>query len=193
VPLLEYVLLYVTNFSPLLTFSAPQKCNMDRNGEDYYVESSCQSSINDTKALISYIYSLPPTPSGISLVKPILTPRFAITCTSPLLSSLGELAALDPSLHIQTHISENLSEIEFTKKLFPDQESYAAVYDHFGLLRDNTILAHAVHLSKDEIELIAQRKSGISHCPTSNFNLNSGVAPVGQLLDRGIKVCDFLI
>jgi len=49
-------------------------------------------------------------------------------------------------------------------------------------------LAHAIHLTKDEVELIRQRKVGISHCPTSNFNLNSGIAPIGYFLDRGVKV-----
>jgi hypothetical protein len=45
-----------------------------------------------------------------------------------------------------------------------------------------------VHLEEAEVQLIAQRGAGVSHCPTSNFNLSSGVAPVGKLLDRGIKV-----
>ncbi|THU85654.1 guanine deaminase [Dendrothele bispora CBS 962.96] len=164
------------------------KCNMDRNSETYYVEPSWQSSVTDTRALISHIQNLESGSSGIPLVKPILTPRFAISCSDQLLSSLGELAKSNPSLHIQTHISENLSEIQYTRDLFPKCKSYADVYDSFGLLRDNTVLAHAVHLSKEEIELVANRKAGISHCPTSNFNLNSGVAPIGKYLDRGIKV-----
>jgi len=62
------------------------------------------------------------------------------------------------------------------------------VYDMFGLLRNNTILAHAVHLSQDEMDLIKAREAGISHCPTSNFNLSSGVAPVGKFLDMEMKV-----
>ncbi|KAJ3553661.1 hypothetical protein NP233_g12596 [Leucocoprinus birnbaumii] len=57
-----------------------------------------------------------------------------------------------------------------------------------GLLRDTTVLAHAVHLTDDEIRLIKERRAGISHCPTSNFNLRSGVAPVGRYLDEGLKV-----
>jgi guanine deaminase len=72
--------------------------------------------------------------------------------------------------------------------LFPSAPSYAGVYDAFGLLKNNTILAHAVHLSQEEIDLIKERDAGISHCPTSNFNLTSGVAPVGVFLDKGIKV-----
>ncbi|RDB22164.1 Guanine deaminase [Hypsizygus marmoreus] len=174
------------------------KCNMDRNCPDHYIEPSAESSIADTLSLISHIRTLsgtaapssPPTSptSPPPLVHPILTPRFAISCTPKLLSSLGALASSDPTLHIQTHISENLSEIAFTHTLFPSLPHYAAVYESFGLLRNNTVLAHAVHLSPPEIELIAKAGAGISHCPTSNFNLSSGVAPVGVYLDAGLKV-----
>lgn len=62
------------------------------------------------------------------------------------------------------------------------------MYDHYHLLRGNTILAHAVHLEEEELKLVKERESGISHCPTSNFNLTSGMAKVGVLLDRKIKV-----
>jgi guanine deaminase len=163
------------------------KCNMDRNSPESYSEPSPEASIEATKALIAHIRALPSI-SSQPFVHPILTPRFAISCSSPLLSSLGALAAADTSLHIQTHISENPSEITFTKSLFPDCKTYAGVYDKFGLLRENTVLAHAVHLEDDEVRLIAERRAGISHCPTSNFNLSSGVARIGELLDRGIKV-----
>ena len=72
--------------------------------------------------------------------------------------------------------------------LFPMTDSYTGVYDHFGLLRENTVLAHCVHLQDDEMELIKAREAGISHCPTSNFNLRSGASRVTTMLDRGIKV-----
>jgi guanine deaminase len=162
---------------------------MDRNSPSHCIESSAEASITATKSVIAHIKGLPSNPhSAEPLVQPILTPRFAITCTSALLSSLGVLAASDPNLRIQTHVSENAKEVDFTMSLFPECSSYAAVYDSFGLLRSNTILAHAVLLSDQEISLLAERKIGISHCPTSNFHLNSGVASIGRYLDRGIKV-----
>lgn len=175
-----------------------QKCNMDRNCPDYYIEPSHEESLAATEALIEFIRSLPPpmdffetATSPFTLdhtVQPILTPRFAISTSPELLTALGNLAKSDPTLHIQTHISENLNEVAFTKELFPNSKTYAGVYDDFGLLRNNTILAHAVHLEDAEMELIKDRNAGISHCPTSNFNLSSGVAKVGEYLDRGIKV-----
>lgn len=179
---------------------------MDRKGEspDYYVEESAHTSLEDTSALISYIRSLSPVSSHASigtapepLVQPILTPRFAISCTSELLHGISKLADIHdsqrrytsgPRMRIQTHISENRGEVEHTLELFPGTKSYAHVYDTHGLLRNTSILAHAVHLTDDEIGLIKERDAGISHCPTSNFNLSSGVAPVGRYLDKGVKV-----
>ncbi|OSD08585.1 Metallo-dependent hydrolase [Trametes coccinea BRFM310] len=194
------------------------KCNMDRNSPPNYVEPSAAASLAATRALIAHIRALPPPPgrAGEPLVRPILTPRFAISCSHELLAGLGALAAEDPALHIQTHISENAGEIRFTKELFPPaslpkppaplpsngatgeakvvkngkklESTYAGVYDAFGLLRRNTVLAHAVHLEDEEVEIIKAREAGISHCPTSNFNLRSGCARIGMLLDHGIKV-----
>ncbi|KAF9053028.1 hypothetical protein BJ165DRAFT_1400387 [Panaeolus papilionaceus] len=166
------------------------KCNMNRESPGYYIEPSATTSVDATKDLIAYIRQLPsPSASaGEPLVQPILTPRFAISCTDELLQSLGDLAKADPQLRIQTHISENLFEISKTLELFPAASSYAGVYDMFGLLRSNTVLAHAVHLSESEVNLIKERDAGISHCPTSNFNLSSGVAPIGYYLDKGVKV-----
>ncbi|KAF8602173.1 guanine deaminase [Ceratobasidium sp. AG-I] len=160
------------------------KCNMDRNSAPYQ-EPSVEQSISDTKLLISHIRSLSPSSP---LVHPILTPRFAISCTPELLTSLGSLAASDPTLAIQTHISENQKEIAFTKELFPQCDTYTDVYKHFGLLGERTILAHAVYLSDGEMDVVKECGAGISHCPTSNFYLNSGVARVGEMLDRGMKV-----
>ncbi|KAG9019617.1 hypothetical protein FRB90_012463 [Tulasnella sp. 427] len=159
------------------------KCNMDRNASETYQESSPAQSLADTETLISYINSLTDP-----LIQPILTPRFAIACCDDLLTGLGSIASQHPDMAIQTHISENPSEIAFTKELFPDCETYASVYDKFGLLREKTILAHGVHLKDSELDLIKSKGAGISHCPTSNFNLRSGIANVADMLDKGIKV-----
>ncbi|KAL4075452.1 hypothetical protein J3A83DRAFT_4356789 [Scleroderma citrinum] len=164
------------------------KCNMDRNSPDYYVEPSAEESLESTEALIDYIQGLPRTPSGEALVHPIITPRFAISCTDKLLTELGDFAESVPDIPIQTHISENPKEIEETLELFPNASSYADVYDQFKLLRNNTILGHGVYLTDDELQLIVTRGAGVAHCPASNFNLSSGMAKVGKMLDYGVKV-----
>lgn len=153
---------------------------------EYYRDESAQSSISATEETISHIHALDPESK---LVKPIVTPRFAPTCSPTALASLGALAASHtPPLHIQTHISENTSECALVHSLFPEYPSYAAVYDAHSLLTPRTILAHAVHLTREEKELIASRKAKISHCPASNSALGSGIAQVRDLIDKGITV-----
>ncbi|OJJ50610.1 hypothetical protein ASPZODRAFT_162566 [Penicilliopsis zonata CBS 506.65] len=153
---------------------------------DYYRDASAEESLARTEAIVSHIHTL--DPKG-TLVKPILTPRFAPTCSPAALSGLGHLAAsYSPPLHIQTHISENVDEVKLVKKLFPEATNYADVYDRFDLLTRRTILAHAVHLTPDERRLIHSRQAKVSHCPASNSALGSGICPVRVLLDDGITV-----
>ncbi len=118
-----------------------------------------------------------------------MTPRFAISSTPESLKFLGELArSRTPSLAIQTHMSENMDEIEQTKRLFPECETYPEVYESYGLLGEGTILAHCVHLDDRDREVIRRTGAGVSHCPSSNLNLNSGAADVKALFNAGIKV-----
>ena len=153
---------------------------------EYYKDLSAEDSISATKDTIQYIHTL--DPKGV-LVKPIVTPRFAPTCSRPALTSLGQLAAsYNPPLHIQTHIAENKNEVALMKELFPEADSYAAVYDQHNLLTPRTILAHAVHLSQEERNLVKARDAKISHCPASNSALGSGIAPVRDYIDEGITV-----
>ncbi|KAG5301919.1 chlorohydrolase [Histoplasma ohiense] len=153
---------------------------------EYYRDESAACSISATKATIAHIRTLDPSSA---LIRPIITPRFAPSCTPKALSDLGALAAsTSPPTPIQTHISENLNEIALVAKLFPTSKSYADVYDSAGLLTPHTILAHAVHLSGDERALVAARRSAVAHCPASNSAIGSGLCPVRELLDEGITV-----
>jgi len=152
----------------------------------YYRDLSADDSLTATRDTIDFIHAL--DPSG-QLVKPIITPRFAPTCSRPALKGLGEMAAeFDPPLHIQTHIAENTNEVALVKDLFPEADSYAGVYDNYNLLTPRTILAHAVHLSSDERKLVRARDAKISHCPASNSALGSGICPVRTFIDEGITV-----
>ncbi|EIW84949.1 Metallo-dependent hydrolase [Coniophora puteana RWD-64-598 SS2] len=170
------------------------KCNMDHksDGDSEYHEKSAQDSIDDTKALFKHIHHLRKSADGTPFVYPILTPRFALSCTEHLLELLKRFVEENdnPSrpLAIQTHISENMEEVEETLQIFKDCSSYAAVYQKYGLLRRGTILGHGVYLTDDEMTLIAKQGAGVAHCPTSNFYLSSGMAQVGKLLDHDVKV-----
>ena len=149
-----------------------------------YRDESPQQAIEATKATISHIASIDP---NHELVTPILTPRFAPSCSRELLTKLGALHK-ETNLPIQTHISENLGELALVKKLFPDIKDYTTVYDTFGLLTSKTILAHAIHLSDDEVSLIKERNAKVSHCPCSNSSITSGTCKVRQLLNQGIDI-----
>ncbi|KAL8743744.1 MAG: hypothetical protein Q9184_008077, partial [Pyrenodesmia sp. 2 TL-2023] len=140
---------------------------------DYYRDESAEAGMRDTKAVVDHIREIDPK---AEIVQPTLTPRFAPSCTRETLSGLGQLAR-DENLPIQTHISENKGEVELVREMFPERHSYADVYDHYGLLGSKTILAHAIHLSDEEVELVRARRAGVAHCPLSNTSLASGIAP----------------
>ncbi|MBU1355853.1 MAG: amidohydrolase family protein [Candidatus Edwardsbacteria bacterium] len=106
-----------------------------------------------------------------------LNPRFAPACTPGYLKMIAQLAQKE-DLYIQTHLSENLFEVSAVKRAFPMIKSYAEVYDRFGLLTEKTLLAHCIHLSPAERELIRKRGCGVVHCPSSNLFLHSGRFPL---------------
>jgi guanine deaminase len=157
---------------------------MNQLSPDYYRDETPDQSMDNAQASIDYIRSIDPK---FSLVSPIITPRFAPSCSSELLTRLGKLAK-DANLPIQTHMSENLAEVALVKEMFPGQATYAHVYDAHGLLTERTILAHCVHISEDEVKLCAERGVGIAHCPISNTGLTSGEAKVRWMIEGGIKV-----
>ncbi|GAB1316588.1 hypothetical protein MFIFM68171_06798 [Madurella fahalii] len=164
---------------------------MDAPSPAYYRDASVEAAMSAVRESIAHIRTID---RDMTLVRPVITPRFALSCSPALLGQLGALAA-ETQLPVQTHISENADEIAQVKKDFPPSttgaadDSYAAVYDAFGLLTPRTILAHGVHLTDAEAALIAARGAKLSHCPCSNSALASGAARVRRLVaDKGI-VC----
>ena len=123
-----------------------------------------------------------------ALVRPIVTPRFIPSCTSQMLEACGQMAS-KYNLPVQSHLSENHDEIAWVAELEPQSSSYADAYDRYGLLGQTpTIMAHCVWPTDEELKLLAKRHVMIAHCPTSNLNIASGIAPVRRLLDAGIAV-----
>lgn len=115
------------------------------------------------------------------------TPRFALAC-SPQLMASAAAAAAERGAFIQTHLSESPGEIERLREIFPDAPDYAAVYDRAGLLGPRTIVAHCLHLSESEWQVLARRACTIAHCPRSNFHLKSGVFQARKALESGMAV-----
>lgn len=157
------------------------KVNMNINSPDYLIEST-QESIHETEEWISEFKD------KYENVKPIITPRFVPSCSSELLSALGKIA-LKNNLPVQSHLSENVSEIELVKNLHPQSENYGHVYDMYGLFGQTmTIMAHCIHLSEDEINRIIKNNVFIAHCPNSNINVSSGVAMISKLMNLGVNM-----
>ncbi|RFU79309.1 guanine deaminase [Trichoderma arundinaceum] len=150
----------------------------------YYRDASTEESLKATQQTIEHVRKIDP---GFDIISPILTPRFAPSCSREAMSELAQIHR-ETNLPIQTHISENPGEIQLVAKLFPEADSYAGVYDKYGLLTPRTVLAHAVHISEQEADLIAQKGSKVSHCPCSNTCLTSGPARVRWMWDKGIDV-----
>lgn len=157
------------------------KVNMDRNCPDFYIEKT-EDSLKDTKAFLEA------TVNKYDLVKPIVTPRFVPTCTGELLKGLADLAK-EYNVPVQSHLSENRGEIAWVKELHPESPNYGGVYDEFGLFgQQPTVMAHCIHLTDDEIKLMAKNNVFVAHSPHSNCNLISGIAPIRKLVKAGVPV-----
>ena len=123
-----------------------------------------------------------------ALVRPIVTPRFVPSCTPEMLRTCGELAA-KYQLPVQSHLSENKDEIAMVQELEKESTCYGDAYDRYGLFGQTpTVMAHCVWTAGEELELMKRRGVMVAHCPTSNLNIASGLAPIRTFLDEGISV-----
>ncbi|PPJ45873.1 guanine deaminase [Rhizobium sp. KAs_5_22] len=117
-----------------------------------------------------------------------ITPRFAITSTPRQMAMTQDLAQEFPDLHIQTHLSENHDEIDFTCSLYPDAIDYTDIYAHYGLLGRKSLFGHAIHLSDREADAMSEAGAVAVHCPTSNLFLGSGLFPMRKYQRREKKL-----
>lgn len=156
------------------------KVMMDRYAPDALTDTA-QIGYDDSKALIERWHS-----KGRATYT--ITPRFAITSTSAQLEAAGTLAREHPSCLIQSHLSENLAEIEFVRELYPDDRNYTAVYARFGLLNQRALYGHCIHLNADERAAMAEAGAVAVACPTSNLFLGSGLFPRADLAKEGVRI-----
>ena len=156
------------------------KVNMDRNAPEYL----CETTEESEKETLRWLKEC----KRFSLVKPILTPRFAPSCSGELLAFLGKLKK-ERDLPVQSHLSENVGEIALVAQLFPDCGQYWEVYDKYGLFDSKILMAHCVH--SDARERAAMKLRGVHpvHCASSNNSLMSGISPVADMLREGQQMC----
>ena len=157
------------------------KVAMNRNCPDALCE-DVEAAVEGNEKLIAEFGN----PDG--LVRPIITPRFVPSCTPELLKACGELAK-KYQLSVQSHLSENTSEIAWVAELEPESKSYGDAYNRYGLFGQTpTIMAHCVWTKGEELELMKRNGVMVAHCPTSNFNIASGMAPLRTFLDEGVPI-----
>lgn len=156
------------------------KVNMDQHSPPSLCETA-ETSLEATKDWLTQCTH----PS----IKPILTPRFIPSCTPSLLEQLGELAKTS-GLPIQSHLSENKAEVIWVHELHPHTTCYGHAYEQYGLFGNHspTIMAHCVHPIDTEMDLMEASGIYVAHCPQSNINLSSGIAPIRKMLDRHFRV-----
>lgn len=160
------------------------KLNMDRNCPDYYSEHSAENGLAETRRWLD-LYKA----AGFARVHPIITPRFTPSVTDEYMQGLGTLSA-EYGVPMQSHLSENRSEIEWVKVLCPDAKNYADTYARFGLFGGSckTTMAHCIYCPEEEDRMIRDGGVFIAHCPTSNENVIAGIAPAARYLREGYRI-----
>lgn len=168
--------------SGLVTYTG--RVSMDRNAPDPLREKDARSAAEDERRFLEACAA-----RGYRRTRPILTPRFVPSCTDELMEALGRMRK-EYDLPVQSHLSENPGEIEWVRQLAPEAAFYGDAYDRHGLFgRDGkTVMAHCVWSGAEERERMRENGVWIAHCPSSNMNISSGMAPVRRYLEQGIRV-----
>ncbi len=156
------------------------KVNMDRNSPDYLREDLSESLRSAEQFLAEH--------SGSRTVKPILTPRFAPTCSPALLEGLGKLAQIY-KYGMQTHLVESIAEKQWALELFPEAGCDAEIYARAGLLDHGPVIfAHVIFPSEEDEEIIRDCSAVSVHCPDATANITAGIMPVAALQGRDLPV-----
>ena len=156
------------------------KVLMDRNAPEYLVDTP-ETAYHESKELIERWH-------GKGRLRYAITPRFAPTSSNEQLTRAGQLLSEHPGVYMHTHLAENLEEVKWVKRLFPQCSGYLDVYNHFGLLGKHSIFAHCLHLNDEEFELLHTTGSGIAFCPTSNLFLGSGLFNLSMAEKKNVNV-----
>lgn len=156
------------------------KVNMNREAQEELLEDS-EASIRDTEAFLERF-------SGNKYAKPILTPRFAPTCTGDLLSGLGRLAE-KYEVGVQTHLVESKWEAEQAGILFPECSCDTEIYEKAGLLGHGPLIGgHFIFPTEDDIRILKKYGGFAAHCPDATVSIIAGIMETGSLLDRGVNI-----
>ncbi|MBQ6388922.1 MAG: amidohydrolase family protein [Mogibacterium sp.] len=156
------------------------KVNMDRNAPDDLLEDP-EGSVRRTEELLEKY-------SGNRNTRPILTPRFAPTCTRELINDLGRLGR-KYSVGMQTHLVESIWEAEQARILFPECTCDTEIYERAGLMDNGPVIGgHFIFPSEEDIHIMQKYDSYAVQCPDATVSVIAGIMQTGALLDRGMKI-----
>ena len=160
------------------------KVNMDRNAPPTLVEGTHEAAARDTARFVAEALD-----RRYRNTRPILTPRFIPSCTDELLRALKEVQR-KYALPVQSHLSENPNEVALVHRLAPEARFYGDAYARFGLFGGDvpTIMAHCIYSTEGEVDMMLKRGVWVAHCPNSNLNIASGIAPIRKYLRLGLRV-----
>lgn len=156
------------------------KALMDRNVPEA-VRDTAESGDKDSRDLIAKWH-------GKGRLGYAVTPRFAPACSDEQMTRAGQILKDHPDVLMHTHLSENVSEIDWVQGLYPNSKGYLDVYEQFGLLTDRSVFAHCVHLEGEEFQRMAEADAAISFCATSNLFLGSGLFHLKEAEKYGVTV-----
>ncbi len=137
--------------------------------------------LKDSQRLIEQYHDAKPG----AMVQVVLAPCSPFSVTQSLMRSSAELAR-QYGVHLHTHLAETEDEQEFCLAKFGARP--VALMGQLDWLGSDVWFAHSVHVNQDEIKHYATSGCGVAHCPTSNMRLASGIAPILDMLQAGIKV-----
>ena len=156
------------------------KVNMDRSAQEDLLEDA-EKAIAGTEAFLEKY-------SGNKNTKPILTPRFAPTCTRELINGLGKLGR-KYGAGLQTHLVESRWEAEQAKLLFPECSCDSEIYERAGLMDNGPVIgAHFIFPEEEDIRILLKHGAYAAHCPDATISVIAGIMQTGALLDRGLKI-----
>jgi 8-oxoguanine deaminase len=124
-------------------------------------------------------------PNPYAMCRIVIAPCSPFSVTEELMRQSAAWAR-QQGLTLHTHVAETLDEEEFClRKVGLRPVEYM---QELGWVGEDVWYAHAIHLSEEEMDLLAETGTGVAHCPSSNMRLGSGIAPIREMLDRGVKV-----
>lgn len=145
------------------------------------------NSIEDCLKQAEYLYD---RWHGKGLLRTAAVPQGRPACTGELMVALKSFAR-ERGLVYHTHMAEGKAETDRIRSWTGRGEAEELGY--LGVLDENTILAHSIWLSDEEIDLLAQTRAVVAHCPSTNMKLSDGAPRIARMLERGVRVgfgCD---